>query len=286
MLYLVGLGLGGSKDVTERGRQAIAEAKYLFAETYTTMLPHGTLEELATSIDRKVDLEGGRPYPDDLHLASAQVKGLLERAEKGLLVLPRALVEQAQVLLAAARQGPTVLLVGGDPLSATTHTALRLEALKASVEFEVIPNSTILVVAPGMAGLDLYRFGRTTTLVLPEEGGKVLTSPLAMVKSNRTADLHTLVLCDIKADDPKANPVAMTANEALRLLTGPWGSLTRDSLVVVVARAGWPNCKVISGTAGKLQEQDFGAPPHCLLVPSRLGVVEEEALAALTESSS
>jgi len=203
---------------------------------------------------------------------------LLEKAEDSLVVLPRAYVEEGGLLMEAARRGSTVLLVGGDPLGATTHTALRFEAGSAGIEFQVVSNTSIMTAAPGLAGLDLYRFGRTVTLVLPDESGKSPASPLEMVKANLAANLHTLVLLDIRADDPTRPPVAMTAAQGLELLAGEQGPLDEDGLAVVVARAGWPDGRVVAGSVEVLRETALGPAPHCLLVPAGLGPVEEEAL--------
>lgn len=281
MLTMVGLGLGGAEDLTLRGGRFIQKAEYLFAETYTTILSPHTLEQLAQDSERSLHMEPAPPLSNDGSLEVSQTERLLGLARDSLVVLPRPLVEEGGLLMEAARRGPTALLVGGDPLSATTHMALRLEAGQAGVQCQVVTNASIMTAAPGLAGLDPYRFGRTVTLVLPDDTGMTPSSPLEMVQANLTANLHTLVLLDIRADDPTVPPVAMTANQGLELLLGTSGPLGGDDPVVVVARAGWPDCQVSSGRASELMERDFGPPPHTLMVPARLGPVEEEALAML-----
>lgn len=279
MLSLVGLGLGGAMDLTLKGSKLIQDAEFLFAETYTTILPPGSLEGLAREHHRNLHLEPAPPASRDGSAIEAPIEGLLEQAARSLVLLPRCYVEEGGLLLEAARRGPTVLLVGGDPLSATTHTALRLETEQAGIRCQVVANSSIMTAAPGLAGLDLYRFGRTVTLVLPDEHGVVPVSPLELVQANLDANLHTLVLLDIRADDPTRPPLAMTANQGLELLTGWSGPLNDDDLAVAVARAGWPDSLVTCGKAGELLERDFGPPPHTLMIPAKLGPVEEEAMA-------
>src|SRR5205085_146082 len=90
--------------------------------------------------------------------------------------------------------------------------------------------------------------------------------------------LHTLVLLDIKSDQG----YFMTANEGIGLLldlavrTGnTW--FGTDSPVGVVARAGADHPGVWTGAAATMQAADFGAPLHCLVVPGKLQVVEQEA---------
>jgi diphthine synthase len=47
-----------------------------------------------------------------------------------------------------------------------------------------------------------------------------------------------------------------------------------------VARIGSEDQFVLSAKLGKLQNQDFGTVPHCLVIPGRLHFMEVEALKA------
>jgi diphthine synthase len=53
---------------------------------------------------------------------------------------------------------------------------------------------------------------------------------------------------------------------------------TPDTFCVGCARLGTDNV-IKSGKASELMQQEFGPPPHCLIVPSTLHFMEEEFLA-------
>jgi len=193
-------------------------------------------------------------------------------------VLDRLGVEKGGKDLVAEAKGKEVcLLTAGDPLTATTHTDLLVRAHAAGVPVRIVHGSSIYAAAPGLLGLQHYKFGRTTTLVRPEANWSP-TSPFDALAENHARGLHTLVLLDIKADEG----YFMTANEGLRLLlelaqrTGnPW--FDAGTQVGVVARAGSDGGVRRTGPVEAMARQDFGPPLHCLVVPGPLQVVEQEA---------
>lgn len=251
-LHLVGLGLHDCRDITVKGLDEVRAADMVVAEFYTAILAgtnHAELEEFV-----------GRPIE----------------------VLPREGVEAGgRDLVTAAADSDVVLLTAGDPLSATTHTELVLRAREAGVPVHVVHAPSIFTAAPGLLGLQHYKFGRTTTLVRPEPNW-LPTSPFDAVQENHEAGLHTLVLLDIKAHEE----YFMTANEGLELLlrlakeTGShW--FNEDTPIGIVARAGAREPCVVTGSVAALRAVDVGPPLHCLVVPGDLQVVEEEAWASL-----
>ena len=251
-LHLVGLGLHDARDVTVKGLERIRSADAVYAEFYTAILAGTTPAELESFL--------GRP----------------------VRVLDRLGVEKGAARLVEEAAGKeVVLLTAGDPMAATTHADLMVRCHAAGVPFRVVHAPSIVSAAPGLLGLQHYKFGRTTTLVRPEPGWSP-TSPFDAVAENHARGLHTLVLLDIKADIPWF----MTANDGLRLLlelagrTGN-GWFGPDTQVGVVARAGSDAGVRRTGTVARLQEADFGPPLHCIVVPGAMQVVEEEAWATL-----
>ena len=105
------------------------------------------------------------------------------------------------------------MLVVGDALSATTHVSLILECKKNKIEYQIIHNSSVLTAVAGVLGLQHYNFGPVATLVLPEGNYRPL-SPIDKVKKNMENNYHSLVLLDIKADNPDSEPIYMTAAQA------------------------------------------------------------------------
>jgi diphthine synthase len=246
-LHLVGLGLHDPKSMTVRGLEVARAADTVYAEFYTAILS-ATKEELEAFLGRPVQ------------------------------VLDRLGVEKGgPKLLEEARTKDVVLLVAGDPMAATTHADLLVRFRQAGVALQVVHAPSIFSAAPGLLGLQHYKFGRATTLVKPEKGWSP-TSPFDAVAENHARGLHTLVLLDIKAD----LGYFMTANEGLALLldlaqrTGnTWfGPSTQ---VGVVARAGAANPGVTTGAVGELKDAEFGPPLHCIVVPGQMQVVEQEA---------
>ena len=168
--------------------------------------------------------------------------------------------------------------VSGDPLTATTHIELLLQAKQHTIETEVVHGASVATAVPGLLGLQFYKFGRTTTLAYPE-GDYFPESPYDIIAENKLRQLHTLVLLDIHAEQNRY----MTANEGMELLIKINNKRKEDvfntrTLTCVVARAGAANTIIAADEAGKLMEQDFGPPLHTLVIPGKLHFKEAEAL--------
>jgi diphthine synthase len=250
-LTFIGLGLHDELDLSRRALRAARSCTSVFAEFYTSVLAGATLESLETALGRKIRL------------------------------LDRTAVEKGDEVLEAARSGPTCLLVVGDAMAATTHIDLQMRARREAIPTAIIHGASVLTAVPGLLGLQHYKFGRTTTLPLPEKG-YFPDSPYGVIFENHSRGLHTLVLLDIQAD----RNWMMTANEGLRLLSQlegrkKGGILRDDALVCVVARAGSDNPVVRAGPLSTLAGLDFGPPPHSIVVPGKLHFMEAEALVEL-----
>lgn len=245
-LWFVGAGLDDERGLTARGRAALVTARTIFAEEYTAALAAGSLERIAEAI--------GRPVR---RLARADV-------ESG-----------GPVLEALAQGGPVALLVPGDPFAATTHVALRLRCEEAGHTWRYVPNASILTAAAGMLGLMHYRFGGAVSLPFPSPGFRP-TSPLERIARNRTADLHTLVLLDLRPEEGRF----LTASEGLGILTErdpDHRAIPADADLGVVARAGSDTAAAWYGPVRRLARLEFGPPMHALVVPAPTLHFEEEA---------
>lgn len=253
MLTLIGLGLCDEEDISLKGLRAAKQADHVYLEGYTSLLqtPISALEEL---------------YEQDIE------------------VLGRAGIEQeADKLLAQARKQDVALLVIGDVFSATTHADLYLRAQQAGVEVRVIHNASILN-AISASGIDLYKFGRTTTLVYHEKSYEP-ESFYDVIKENQSRGLHTLCLLDIKADQERY----MSVPEAIKLLRkiddGREEQLfDMHTKAVGCARIATPTQKIRYDTLDALEETEWGGPPHTLIIPGALHDVEEEMLKSWAEN--
>lgn len=252
-LAFVGLGLDDERGLTLRGLEEATKADIVFAEFYTSALRGGSILRLEKTLGKVITVLGRRE------------------------------VEDASTILDACRDKRVVLLVAGDPMTATTHVDLRIRAHMAGVPTCVVHGPSVFTSVAGLLGLQHYKFGRTTTLPFSHEGYSP-TSPYDVVCENSSRGLHTLVLLDIDADNSRY----MTANEGLESLVGMErrvgkGIITEDTLVCVVARAGSDDCVVKAGSMSKLSKADFGPPLHSIVVPGKLHFMEEEALRAFAD---
>ncbi len=248
MLTFVGLGLYDEKDISLRGYEAVKNADVVFAEFYTSKLLGANIERLEKFYEKKIN------------------------------ILSREEVENGEKIIEEAREKNVVFLVAGDSLIATTHVALRIMAQEEGIETRVIHGASIVTAAPGLLGLQEYKFGRTVSLPFPQEN-YFPTSPYDAIFDNFSRGLHTLILLDL-------NPRPMTANEAMEILLKMEKIKRRelfkdDTLIAVVARAGAPDYKVRAGYMRDLLKEDFGAPLHTLVLPGKLHFAEAEALVKL-----
>jgi diphthine synthase len=230
MLYLISIGLYNEKDLSLRALEAIKKCSRIYAEFYTSPV--------------KVD-----------------IKNLEKTIGKKVEVLDRKQVEKSNLIIKEAKENNIGFLVPGDCFTATTHTAIALEAMKQKIPYEVIHSSSILT-AVGECGLSLYRFGRVVSLPMSREGYEPET-PYLNIRKNLENNLHTLLLLDI----------GMKANEAMKLLME---NGIKDK-IVVVSHLG-KNSLIRYGGIGGLIDKDFGELPHSIIIPAKLEFYEKEFL--------
>ena len=245
MLTMIGLGLGGPNSITMDGVIALSMADYIFYETYTSPIHSETLEWVKLKSQK-----------EPIHLSRSQV-------------------EEPAELIEFAKEKKVALLIVGDALSATTHVSLLLDCKKNNIEYQVIHNASVLTAVAGILGLQHYNFGPVATLVLPEGNYRPL-SPIDKIKANMKNGNHTLVLLDIKADQPDKEPIYMRASEAAEQIIE--AGLSGEIKVAAAARVGRESQKLWYGKLKELKELDLGKEPHSLVVPSRLHFTEKEFL--------
>lgn len=242
---MIGLGLGGPNSITMDGVIALSLSEHIFYETYTSPIHSDTLEWVKI------------------------------KSQKEPVYLSRSQVEEPEELISLAKKTNVSLLIVGDALSATTHVSLLLECKKNNIEYQVIHNASVLTAVAGILGLQHYNFGPVATLVLPEGNYRPL-SPIDKIKTNMENGNHSLVLLDIKADQPDKEPVYMTATQAAEQMIE--AGIPNDTKVAVAARVGREDQELWYGKLKYLANRDLGKEPHSLVVPSRLHFTEKEFL--------
>jgi diphthine synthase len=251
-LVFVGLGLHDDMGISLRGLEEVKTAYTVFIELYTSLLPGFSMERLKKVSGKNV--------------CAVSRKEIEERNGKSILE--------------SAETGKTVLLVPGDPLIATTHVALRIEAEKHRIKTRVVHGASILSAVIGLSGLHNYKFGKSVTIPFPDETSS--KTPHTVVAQNKKLGLHTLCLLDINTEEDRY----LNIRDGLKALLEADArkktkTVTMDTLAVGLARAGSENPTVKAGFVKNLLDYDFGKPPHSLIFPGKLHFMEAEALIVL-----
>ncbi len=252
VLYFIGIGLYDEKDMSLKAIETARECNLLFAEFYTQKM-NTTKEKLEKLIGKKIT-----------ELNRKQVE------------------EQSEIILEPAKTKKVGFLVGGDPFSATTHIALKHEAMQKRIETKVIHGSSIFS-AIGEVGLHMYKFGTTITIPFPEKvGGKLPFSAYDRLKDNKERGLHTLMLLDIDMEQKKI----MTANEGMKIFLEIENQRDEDVFtefidVIIFARANSEKPLIVYDKVIELIDKDFGETPMVIIVPGSLHFTEKEYLEML-----
>ena len=256
-LVLIGLGLFDEYDLTLRGLKEIINADFIFAEFYTSLMAGFSLKGLEEKIGKKICIVSRRVLED----------------------------ENGEVILHKAKKSKVAFLVPGDPLIATTHINLRIQAEKLGIKTDVVHGVSIISAVIGLSGLQNYRFGRSVTIPFPENGFQSET-PYNVIGANKSSNLHTLCFLDVDAEKQRY----MTIKEALESLLviekqKNFRVVNLNDLVIGVARAGSKEVKVKADSVENLMSFNFGSPPQVLIFPADiLHFMEAEALTHITNA--
>tara|TARA_Y100000310_G_scaffold61961_1_gene57203 strand:+ start:7559 stop:8302 length:744 start_codon:yes stop_codon:yes gene_type:complete len=245
-LYIIGLGLNNEKDITLNGLEAIKKSDFVYLEDYTSSL--------------------GCP-----------VKNLERLYKKKIIPADRNLVENEaeSTILKNAKTKNVSFLVIGDPFSATTHVDIMLRAKELNIKVKIINNASILT-AIGITGLQLYKFGQTTSVPFNSKGIK---TPVEVLKKNQKIGLHTLFLLDLNPEKEEY----LTISEALKYLIE--NNVSKNMLCVGCAALGSDKPEIKSGKIKEVLKINFKKYPQCLIIPGKLHFMEEEALETYSTSS-
>jgi len=251
-LKLVGLGLSAG-SITLEAICKIRNCRVVYVDTYTSVW-----------------------FPD-IHYLALKLRSL----GKEVVIARRNDLEGTAIksLVDRAKREEICVLIPGDPLIATTHSALVVEAAKAGIDVEVGIAPSIHTAAISLSCLQVYRFGKIVTVVRPKNG-VFFEYPLTVVYENRRRDLHTLMLLEIDVE----NRYYMTPAEALNILLeaqrrNKMDVLQLDDIIIVVEALDSDNGGVRVTTVGEALKTSFNAPPYSMIVPSkRLHPLEEECL--------
>ncbi len=240
MLYFVGIG-PSLKYLSLKAIEILSTVDKIIVDTYTSIIPDFTIDNLLKTIDIRDH--------DKIILA--------KRSDLEGKNISR-IVEEAKYMDIA-------ILVPGDPFIATTHDAIRLHALENNVSVKVVYNVSIYSLAASATGLQAYKFGKTVTLVYPEEFTPIST--LETIYHNLMQGLHTLVLLDIRVEEQRI----MNIREAVPIITELENkivgySILENVLAVGVARLGTDEEYIKADKLGNLAKYNYPPPPHSIVI--------------------
>ena len=184
--------------------------------------------------------------------------------------LNRTKVENESIIT-EAKNSDIALLVYGDSLSATTHIQLILECKKQKIPYKIFHNASIITTV-AETGLSLYKFGKTASMPNWEEHTNKPTSFMNYIKENQSTHSHTLILTDIglKIGDAISQLKEASKKENTEL----------PKKIIAISNAGTSQQKIFYNTLDEIQKQKIPMP-FCLIIPTELHFLEEEALGEL-----
>jgi len=241
MLCLVGLGIWNEKDISLRGIEICERADSIYCELYTARWG-GDLDKLSKIIGKKIKKLGRK----DVEEGSDKI--LKEATSKDL-----------------------VLLVPGDPLIATTHVHLILEAKKKGIPVGIVHSSSIYT-SIARTGLQIYKFGKTGTVITPRKGYES-EGFYDIIRENLSKGMHTLLLLDRDMGTRKGLEILE------RIESGKRRKLLKGRRILLCSRLSSEHEKIVYGRMEDLKEDI--PEPGVIIVPGKLHFLEKEFLESL-----
>ena len=250
MLWFIGLGISGFKSIPNQALEVLENADIVYLEQFTSPISKSDLVKIRKATNAE-----------------------FRKAKRWL-------VEDGKEILEVAKKNKVVLLSYGDPYIATTHIELRTRAIDEKIKTFTIHASSSLTSIIGECGLHFYKMGRIATIMSEMS----LETPYYVIYKNIIDGNHTILLLEYNQDkefflDPK-----IALEELLETEKGQRRKVIDPSTFAIVAsRIGLKNQKIISGKISNLIKNDFGQPPHTIIIPGRLHFTESDALKILSE---
>ena len=257
MLWLIGLGIEGLNGMSMKGREILKTCNLIYIERFTGYLSESDLSEL-------------RLY--------------CKHDDNVVNVVGRLFVEDGREILEQAADNEVALIVYGDALIATTYIELFIRATKRGIKVDVIHSASGITSLIGESGLQIYKFGRASTIMSEPQSAISVYNTLL---DNLLLGNHTLILTEYSETKENISPFFLDPTVAMKLLLDVEKdqrsrAFTEETFVVVASRIGRTDKKIISGQVRSLMEINYETGPHSLIVPGRLHFVEKEAISCIT----
>lgn len=251
MLYLIGSGIGES-DISIGSIEACRRVSKVYYESYTGIIDESKARFLSGKIGKA--LEG------------------LDRS---------GLEENSMHVIKEAKSADIAIIFPGDPLIATTHKTIFINAKKENVQVETMHSSSVLSAAIGESGLDFYRFGKVATISRWTDNYK----PVSFYESlevNFSNNLHTLLLLDYIPERGSS----MQLGEAARILMEAEnhygkGIIKRSTRVFAMMNLGAKGQKKLYMSMDDMAKAAPENGPACIIIPAKLSEIEEEVISSM-----
>lgn len=252
MLFLVGLGL--SEREIPIGTIEVCKNCELYVDKFTSMVSDKTLDYIT-------ELTGKR---------------ITELTRQDM-------EENAGDIVQRAATKDIAILVGGDPLMATTHKIIYIEAKKRNVNTEIVHANSIITTAIGESGLDFYRFGAICTIPRWTEH----YSPVSFyekIERNLTNKEHSILLLDYDAK----KQTTLEIKEAIETLekadsTYKKGIINSKTKIILLHNMSLEDSKVLSTTTERAKKLEVSGV-NIIILPAELTDIEKEAVEARTKT--
>ena len=249
MFYLVGVGLKPG-HLTLEALETLKSCDQIYLESYTSEYAEGLLNELQNVVGKSFKKFGRKQVEEEMGSA-----------------------------IHSAKKNNIALMIFGNPLTATTHIQLLLDAKKAGIKTKVIPGISITNMI-AFSGLDEYKFGRTVTICYHEEGFEP-ESFYDQILENQSIGLHTICLLDIKKDTDGRMMNCKEAIETLEKIFKKRKEKINWNYVGLIAM-GSEGEKIIFGKENISKSKEITELfPQSLIVIGKTNEKEEEALKAI-----
>lgn len=251
MICFAGLGISGTDSIPLSVQKEISMADIVYLEQFTSPISKSELAKI-------------------------------KKMSNGEFILAkRWLVEDGNEILNKAKKKRVVLLTYGDPYIATTHIELRIRAIEKKIKTKTIHAASSVTSMIGECGLHFYKIGRIATIMGEM---KSLTTPYYVIYRNIIDGNHTVLLLEFN----QAQNFFLEPNTAIKMLLEAEneqrrGVIKEDTFVIVASRIGFRDQQITGGKILNLIKQDFGKPPHSIIIPGNLHFTESDALKILAK---
>lgn len=234
MLNIIGIGLRGLESITLGSADVIRTSDEVYLDTYTSILPDGSLDEISRFFNREV-IPVGREF-----------------------------IEGESPIIERSRNLTVSLLVAGDGMSATTHKVLEKTCISIGISVKVYENASILNVIPGRLGLYTYKMGPPVSL--PFITDKFFpASVFNKIRRNHSNGMHTIVLLDLKSG--RNIEITQAIGWLLEMENMAGGEKFLDNEhVCIVSRVSQAGEKILCGNAKALKSFDFQSPAAIVIL--------------------